>query len=193
MSPLIGRFPLPIAASLHDACEAAALQLLSDILLIHTAITVPIGTTPNLLSPQLLDSAAHRPFSMYGNEFLYQTGLEQAAALLESLTQNHAFEDGNKRTALTSCLYFLDRCGYWQHIGILTERESRELEELVLIIATKGTQIKQKKVPLPPSVDVPHIAQALDDILGPSRDRLVHPRRQLKDVFRRIGELFLPR
>jgi hypothetical protein len=98
-----------------------------------------------------------------------------------------------RSTAITSCLYFLDRCGYWQHIGILTDRESRELEELVLIIATKGAHLKRKNMPSPISLDVPSIAQALDDILGPSRNRLVRPHRQLKDVFRRIGEFFLPR
>src|SRR5260370_35675385 len=72
---------------------------------------------------------------------MYQTGLDQAAALLQSLVLNHAFEDGNKWTAIMSCLYFLERCGYWQDITLLTDKESRELEELVLIVATRGTHL----------------------------------------------------
>lgn len=37
---------------------------------------------------------------------------EQAAALLRSLTKNHAFVDGNKRTAILATLTFLDINGY---------------------------------------------------------------------------------
>jgi hypothetical protein len=92
-----------------------------------------------------------------------------------------------------SCLYFLERCGYWQDIALLTDRESRELEELVLIVATRGTHLKRRLLSLPVTVDVPNIAQALDDILGASRDRQIRPRRFLTGVFRQISELFLPR
>jgi death-on-curing protein len=79
---------------------------MSDILLIHAAVTLPLGGASGVLSYELLDSAAHRPFATFDKEFLYQTGLEQSAALLESLVLNHAFEDGNKRTALVSCFVF---------------------------------------------------------------------------------------
>ena len=88
----VDKYPLPAADSLGDACESAALQLSADILLFHAAVTIPFGVTPSLISPQLLDSAAHRPFAMFSGAFLYQTGLEQAAALFESLAQNHPFD-----------------------------------------------------------------------------------------------------
>jgi hypothetical protein len=74
----VARFPLPPAVSLQNACETAALQLVSDILLFHAAVTIPLGGRPSLIAPNLLDSAAHRPFFMYGSEFTYSTGLEQA-------------------------------------------------------------------------------------------------------------------
>ncbi|MEU2159138.1 type II toxin-antitoxin system death-on-curing family toxin [Streptomyces sp. NPDC019396] len=55
----------------------------------------------------LLESAAHRPSaSMFGQE-AYSDLFEKAAALLQSLTINHPFIDGNKRTAWTSCVVFL--------------------------------------------------------------------------------------
>ncbi|MFA1642798.1 type II toxin-antitoxin system death-on-curing family toxin [Chryseomicrobium imtechense] len=58
----------------------------------------------------LLDSALNRPYqSAFGNE-AYPTIHEKAAALLESLAQNHCFHNANKRTALlaTSLFYRLN-------------------------------------------------------------------------------------
>src|SRR5258708_13148500 len=98
---------------------------------------------------------------MYGSEFTYSTGIEQAAALFHSLIQNHAFEDGNKRTTVTSCLYVLDRCGYWRGVGLLTDRGGRQLEELALIVATRGTHLKRRIPPHPSHVHLPEIAHAL--------------------------------
>ncbi|MET9844960.1 type II toxin-antitoxin system death-on-curing family toxin [Streptomyces ossamyceticus] len=55
----------------------------------------------------LLESAVHRPSaSMFGQE-AYSDLFDKAAALLQSLTINHPFVDGNKRTAWTSCVVFL--------------------------------------------------------------------------------------
>jgi len=55
----------------------------------------------------LLASALARPRSGY-----YASLSEQAAALLESLANNHAFIDGNKRVAFTACAMFLLIIGY---------------------------------------------------------------------------------
>lgn len=55
----------------------------------------------------LLESAVHRPSaSMFGQE-AYPDLFDKAAALLQSLTVNHPFVDGNKRTAWVSCVVFL--------------------------------------------------------------------------------------
>jgi death-on-curing protein len=55
----------------------------------------------------LLESAVHRPSaSMFGQE-AYTDLFDKAAALLQSLTINHPFVDGNKRTAWVSCVVFL--------------------------------------------------------------------------------------
>ncbi len=189
MPARIGHFPLPAAASTEDACEAAALQLVTDILTIHAAVTIPLGGLPSLISPQLLDSAAHRPFFMYGGQFMYQSGLEQAAALLQSLAQNHAFEDGNKRTAIVSCLYFLERCGYWQQVALLTAKERDELEMLALYVTTGVPQGRSRGSFV--RVEVPEIAQALDDILSASRNRRFRVTRLVSAAFREIIDLFL--
>ncbi|MFE7812634.1 type II toxin-antitoxin system death-on-curing family toxin [Streptomyces sp. NPDC057433] len=55
----------------------------------------------------LLESAVHRPSaSMVGQE-AYTDLFDKAAALLQSLTVNHPFVDGNRRTAWVSCVVFL--------------------------------------------------------------------------------------
>ncbi len=50
----------------------------------------------------LLEAALYRPQTGY-----YADLIEEAAALWESLSQNHAFIDGNKRTAFAATYTFL--------------------------------------------------------------------------------------
>jgi death-on-curing protein len=45
-----------------------------------------------------LESALNRPFQTFGEEDLYPTVIEKAAAIGESIIMNHPFVDGNKRT-----------------------------------------------------------------------------------------------
>ena len=54
-----------------------------------------------------LESAVGRPQAGY-----YAGPIEEAAALFESLSQNHPFLDGNKRTAITAAAVFLALNGY---------------------------------------------------------------------------------
>lgn len=65
MPKSVSRYPLPAADSIGDACESAASQLVSDILLVHAAVTLPLGGASGILSYELLDSAAHRPFATF--------------------------------------------------------------------------------------------------------------------------------
>ncbi|WP_425587973.1 type II toxin-antitoxin system death-on-curing family toxin [Streptomyces prasinosporus] len=55
----------------------------------------------------LLDSAVHRPAAAVFGQEAYPDLFDKAAALLQSLTINRPFTDGNKRTAWTSCVVFL--------------------------------------------------------------------------------------
>ena len=52
--------------------------------------------------PGLLEAALFRPQTGY-----YPTLIDEAAALWESLSQNHPFIDGNKRTAFAATYVFL--------------------------------------------------------------------------------------
>ncbi|MGO9560302.1 MAG: type II toxin-antitoxin system death-on-curing family toxin [Acidimicrobiales bacterium] len=60
----------------------------------------------------LLDSATARPRSSAFGDDAYPTLDLKAAALLHSLTRNHALVDGNKRLAWLATVVFLDLNGY---------------------------------------------------------------------------------
>jgi death-on-curing protein len=59
----------------------------------------------------LLDSAVNRPRSSAFGEDAYATFSLKAAALLQSMTKNHALVDGNKRLAWLSTVVFCDLNG----------------------------------------------------------------------------------
>lgn len=63
-------------------------------------------------SSDLLDSAVHRPQQSAFGRDAYQTVFEKAGALFESVAQNLAFYNGNKRTAFLSLVQFLSYNGY---------------------------------------------------------------------------------
>lgn len=66
---------------------------------------------PGVADRTLLGSALFRCHTAAGESQKYPTVQMAGAALLHSLILNHAFHNGNKRTALVSTLVFLDRNG----------------------------------------------------------------------------------
>jgi death-on-curing protein len=66
---------------------------------IHTEIISRAKTTASIRDFSLLHSALERPKATYQGKDLYPTIFLKAAALLQSLCQNHPFTDGNKRTS----------------------------------------------------------------------------------------------
>jgi death-on-curing protein len=74
----------------------------ADILAIHEEQIERFGGASGLRDEGALEAAIFRPQSDYYNNLI-----EEAAALWESLSQNHAFVDGNKRTAFDSLDTFL--------------------------------------------------------------------------------------
>lgn len=60
----------------------------------------------------LLESAIGRPKQSAFGEDAYPTVFDKAAALFESLAKNHPFQNGNKRTAFASMVYFLYLNGF---------------------------------------------------------------------------------
>lgn len=79
---------------------------LDELLIIHTDQIERYGGSHGIRDIGLLESALYRPQSSFGGEDLYPTLFEKAAVLVHSLLLNHAFIDGNKRTAITSMIIF---------------------------------------------------------------------------------------
>jgi death-on-curing protein len=65
-----------------------------------------------LMELGLLESAVFRPLTTVGGYDAYPTLHAKAAALFHSLTRNHAFVNGNKRTAVVAVGAFLWLNGY---------------------------------------------------------------------------------
>jgi death-on-curing protein len=88
-----------------------------DVLAIHEALTEDFQEDSDPIYPpgvrdrNLLSSAVHRPYASWGDHQKYPTAEMAGAALFHSLVQNHAFHNGNKRTALVSMAAFLDDNG----------------------------------------------------------------------------------
>jgi death-on-curing protein len=75
---------------------------IADVLAIHADQIATYGGTESVRDPGQLEAALFRPQSGY-----YADILAEAAALWESLSQNHPFVDGNKRTAFAAMYTFL--------------------------------------------------------------------------------------
>ena len=73
-----------------------------DILAIHADQIERYGGGEGIRDPGLLEAALFRPQTGY-----YPTLIDEAAALWESLSQNHPFVDCNKRTAFAATYVFL--------------------------------------------------------------------------------------
>ena len=80
---------------------------LDEVVAIHFRVTEKTGGSQGVRDWDLLASALGRPQATFGGEDLYPDILLKAAALLQSLSSNHPFVDGNKRTALATLEYFL--------------------------------------------------------------------------------------
>ena len=97
-----------------------------QVLFIHARLIAETGGEHGVLDLGLLQSAVARPRASFDRHDLYPDTYSKAAALLESLIGNHAFVDGNKRTAITSVGLFLRINGY--HLTA----SNQELEEFTL-------------------------------------------------------------
>ena len=75
---------------------------LEEVLELHKTLLQRFGGKHGVRDLGLLESALRRPQSGY-----YESLSLQTAALLQSLTQNHAFIDGNKRVAFAATAIFV--------------------------------------------------------------------------------------
>jgi death on curing protein len=80
----------------------------------HKQLSEEFGGTQSLLDEGRLEAAILRPQTGY-----YSTLIEEAAALMESLANNHAFLDGNKRISFAVTDTFLRLNGSYLEVDPL--------------------------------------------------------------------------
>jgi death-on-curing protein len=78
---------------------------------IHAEVLAAHGGGPGLRDLALLESAIAAPQATMMGQPVFTDLIEIAAAYLFYLCRNHPFTDGNKRTALATCLVFLSENG----------------------------------------------------------------------------------
>jgi death-on-curing protein len=79
--------------------------------LLHIAART-LGQSPEIRDLGLLESAVARPQTTVFGQDAYPTLEAKAAALLHSVTRNHALVDGNKRLGLASVIAFVGLNGH---------------------------------------------------------------------------------
>ena len=83
-----------------------------EVITLHDLIVYETGGSHGVRDVGLLYSAVSRPQASFAGQDLYKSLFNKAAALFHSIIFNHAFIDGNKRTAISSAGLFLEMNGY---------------------------------------------------------------------------------
>ena len=98
---------------------------------IHGEVLAAHGGAAGIRDETLLESAVAAPQASMMGQPLISDAIEIAAAYLFYICKNHAFVDGNKRTALAACLVFLEEN------GLLPDRKLpiNDWEQFVLHVA----------------------------------------------------------
>ncbi len=107
-----------------------------EVLFFHQVLIDRYGGSPGVRDMGALESALYRPKTGY-----YENIIEEAAALWESLTNNHPFVDGNKRVGFAVMEVFLKMNGFclkaslnetWHFMNDLFENQAFEFSALAL-------------------------------------------------------------
>jgi death on curing protein len=91
----------------------------------------------------LLESALGNPQQSFDGKDLYRTFVQKAAILYYGLIKNHAFKNGNKRTATATLLTFL-HINDFELTGTKQEIEDYLVTLAKRVASTEGTTDKDK-------------------------------------------------
>ncbi|EFR02265.1 hypothetical protein MGYG_05266 [Nannizzia gypsea CBS 118893] len=103
---------------------------------LHATIIAP-NTVPT--QPGLLESAVHSPINLkhYTNE---EDIFQLAANLSGKIMKNHAYQDGNKRTALVAADMFLKINGHHLRGGLCTKNGTLADAQVALVTKQISTE-----------------------------------------------------
>ena len=116
---------------LHPTVEAVKV--------IHREVLQAHGGMAGIRDESLLDSAVAAPQATMMGQPMFREPVEVAAAYLFYLCRNHPFIDGNKRTALATCLVFLSENGLLSQEKL----DADVWEQLVLDVAASRIDREQ--------------------------------------------------
>ena len=105
---------------------SAVLPTAEDIIRLHEVVLRQTGGSDGLRDAGALAMCAERPRAAFGGTDMYPSIFNKAAAVLESIARNHAFVDGNKRTAFITALYIIE------HNGYKTDFNQKDIEKSIL-------------------------------------------------------------
>lgn len=88
----------------------------------------------------ILESCINQPFQSIGGKQLYYSMESKGAILLYLMIKNHPFQNGNKRVAITTLLYFLSQNRKWLKI------DNQELYNFAVFVAESPPKSKDGMV-----------------------------------------------
>jgi death-on-curing protein len=106
-----------------------------QVLFIHARLVAETGGAHGVRDLASLESAVARPQAAFEDRDLYPDVFTKAAALLDSLINNHPFVDGNKRTGVSAAALFLRANGWRLAAG------NADLESFTLEVATSHLEV----------------------------------------------------
>lgn len=115
------------------------LLTIEELLFLHFKIIEDFGGSHGVRDEGRLESAIAAPNQAVFGEDLYPTVFDKAAVYIRAIIGDHPFADGNKRTAITAGVIYLQRSGY------KLTASPKELEDFAVAVAVEH-------------YDIPHIA-----------------------------------
>jgi death-on-curing family protein len=97
---------------------------------------------PNFSSrfPGKLESCLAIPFQTFEKKMFYKGIIEKASILFYLMVKNHPFENGNKRIAMTTLLYFLRKNKKWIKV------DNQELYNFAKWVTESNPKLKDETV-----------------------------------------------
>jgi len=106
---------------------------------VHDKIIEASGGSKCFHDERLVKSALARPNQSAFGKDMYGDVFAKAAALLDSIANNHGFRDGNKRTAMAAAVLYL------HNHGIEVRFTNEEYEEIMLHVVNAKPTIEEVK------------------------------------------------
>ena len=108
-----------------------------QVLFLHDRLIEETGGEHGIRDLGGLESALARPRAAFGDTEFYPGVMSKAAVLMDGLTRNHPFVDGNKRISISTAVLFLEVNSYR-----LTAINA-ELEELPVHVTTSKPSVAE--------------------------------------------------